>query len=184
MHYFFCFERKIVYLPSLKRKRCERWQVPHVGPWCILTVTTPCCSKGFFLELADPCSFSPAHVQAEIDAVIGQVRQPALEDRSNMPYTNAVIHEVQRKGNIIPFNVPRMSTKDTVLDSFHIPKVNPLLSTGTLARASQFPRHASPGQVLPVQTRGAEPQRLCPVQSSLLFNAVFCHPNNVLQHVE
>ncbi|XP_075280489.1 cytochrome P450 2J2-like [Opisthocomus hoazin] len=63
-----------------------------------------------------------ARVQAEIDAVIGQVRQPALEDRSNMPYTNAVIHEVQRKGNILPFNVPRMSTKDTVLDSFHIPK--------------------------------------------------------------
>ncbi|XP_042642034.1 cytochrome P450 2J2 [Tyto alba] len=63
-----------------------------------------------------------ARVQAEIDAVIGQARQPALEDRNNMPYTNAVIHEVQRKGNIIPFNVPRQTVKDTVLDGFHIPK--------------------------------------------------------------
>ncbi|POI34245.1 hypothetical protein CIB84_002003 [Bambusicola thoracicus] len=63
-----------------------------------------------------------ARVQAEIDAVIGQSRQPALEDRNNMPYTNAVIHEVQRKGNIIPFNVPRQAVKDTVLAGFHVPK--------------------------------------------------------------
>uniref|UniRef100_A0A672TZX7 Cytochrome P450 2J2-like n=1 Tax=Strigops habroptila TaxID=2489341 RepID=A0A672TZX7_STRHB len=63
-----------------------------------------------------------ARVQAEIDAVIGQARQPALQDRNNMPYTNAVIHEVQRKGNIIPFNVPRLTTKDTFVDGFLIPK--------------------------------------------------------------
>uniref|UniRef100_A0A6G1R778 Cytochrome P450, family 2, subfamily J, polypeptide 22 n=1 Tax=Hypotaenidia okinawae TaxID=2861861 RepID=A0A6G1R778_9GRUI len=68
-----------------------------------------------------------ARVQAEIDAVIGQARQPALEDRSNMPYTNAVIHEVQRKSNIIPFNVPRLTVKDIVLDGFHIPKGTVLL---------------------------------------------------------
>ncbi|XP_010149417.1 PREDICTED: cytochrome P450 2J2-like, partial [Eurypyga helias] len=75
-----------------------------------------------------------ARVHAEIDTVIGQARQPALEDRGNMPYTNAVIHEVQRKSNIIPFNVPRQTVKDTVLDGFHIPKVTPLLSAETLAR--------------------------------------------------
>ncbi|XP_010714364.1 cytochrome P450 2J2-like isoform X2 [Meleagris gallopavo] len=63
-----------------------------------------------------------ARVQAEIDAVIGQCRQPALEDRNNMPYTNAVIHEVQRKSNIIPFNVPREAVKDTVLAGFRVPK--------------------------------------------------------------
>ncbi|XP_010206003.2 cytochrome P450 2J2 [Colius striatus] len=63
-----------------------------------------------------------ARVHAEIDRVIGQGRLPALEDRNNMPYTNAVIHEVQRKSNIIPFNVPREAVKDTVLDGFHIPK--------------------------------------------------------------
>lgn len=74
--------------------------------------------------IADGCSFQTARVQAEIDAVIGQARQPALEDRSNMPYTNAVIHEVQRKGNIIPFNVPRQAVKDTVLAGFRVPKVS------------------------------------------------------------
>ncbi|XP_009081536.1 PREDICTED: cytochrome P450 2J2-like, partial [Acanthisitta chloris] len=63
-----------------------------------------------------------ARVQAEIDTVIGQARQPALEDRNNMPYTNAVIHEVQRKANIIPFNVPRMTVNDTYVDGFFIPK--------------------------------------------------------------
>ncbi|KAF1462361.1 Cytochrome P450 2J2, partial [Spheniscus demersus] len=72
-----------------------------------------------------------ARVQAEIDAVIGQARQPALEDRSNMPYTNAVIHEVQRKGNIIPLNVPRLTVKDTVLDGFHIPKGTVLITNLT-----------------------------------------------------
>ncbi|NXC47862.1 CP2J3 protein, partial [Penelope pileata] len=45
-----------------------------------------------------------------------------LEDRNNMPYTNAVIHEVQRKGNIVPFNVPRLTVKDTILAGFCVPK--------------------------------------------------------------
>ncbi|KFV68627.1 Cytochrome P450 2J2 [Dryobates pubescens] len=63
-----------------------------------------------------------ARVQSEIDVVIGQMRQPALEDRDKMPYTNAVIHEVQRIGNIIPFNVPRAPTKDTVVGGYTIPK--------------------------------------------------------------
>ncbi|XP_065511677.1 cytochrome P450 2J4-like isoform X2 [Caloenas nicobarica] len=69
-----------------------------------------------------------ARVQAEIDTVIGQARQPALDDRSNMPYTNAVIHEVQRKGNIAPFILPRLTMKDTVVDGFYIPK-----GTGVIA---------------------------------------------------
>ena len=40
-----------------------------------------------------------------------------------MPYTNAVIHEVLRMGNIIPLNVPREVTADITLAGFHLPKV-------------------------------------------------------------
>ncbi|XP_075895311.1 cytochrome P450 2J2-like [Nelusetta ayraudi] len=61
-------------------------------------------------------------IHAEIDAVIGSSRQPCLSDRENMPYTNAVIHEIQRMGNIIPLNVARVASKDTKMDEYTIPK--------------------------------------------------------------
>ncbi|KAI1892055.1 hypothetical protein AGOR_G00150040 [Albula goreensis] len=67
-------------------------------------------------------------VQAEIDRVIGQSRQPTMADRANMPYTDAVIHEVQRIGNIVPLNAPRMSNKDTALGGYLIPKGTMLLA--------------------------------------------------------
>ncbi|KAJ0065416.1 hypothetical protein NL108_010386 [Boleophthalmus pectinirostris] len=61
-------------------------------------------------------------VQAEIDAVVGSSRLPSLQDRDDLHYTNAVIHEVQRMGNIIPLNVVHMTTKDTTLENYTIPK--------------------------------------------------------------
>nr|XP_056705327.1 cytochrome P450 2J2-like [Euleptes europaea] len=72
-----------------------------------------------------------AKVQGEIDSVIGQSRLPAMDDREHMPYTNAVIHETQRKSNIVPSNVPRMTSQDTTLAGFHLPKGTVLLASLT-----------------------------------------------------
>uniref|UniRef100_A0A7N8YKJ3 Cytochrome P450 2J2-like n=1 Tax=Mastacembelus armatus TaxID=205130 RepID=A0A7N8YKJ3_9TELE len=61
-------------------------------------------------------------VQAEIDAVLGQSRQPSMEDRANLPYTDAVIHEVQRMGNIAPLSVPHVTNRELQLEGYTIPK--------------------------------------------------------------
>ncbi|KAK9954658.1 hypothetical protein ABG768_016708 [Culter alburnus] len=71
-------------------------------------------------------------VQSEIDQVIGQTRQPLMDDRTNLPYTYAVIHEIQRFANIVTFTPPRVANKDTTVGGQLIPKgviVMPLLKT-------------------------------------------------------
>ncbi|NXK55042.1 CP2D3 protein, partial [Chauna torquata] len=61
-------------------------------------------------------------VQKEIDMVIGRERPPTMADQVNMPYTNAVIHEVQRYGDVVPIGLPHMTYRDTELQGFFIPK--------------------------------------------------------------
>ncbi|XP_036108630.1 cytochrome P450 2D14 [Molossus molossus] len=61
-------------------------------------------------------------VQEEINAVIGQVRPPEMGDQARMPFTMAVVHEVQRFGDIIPLGLPHMTSRDTEVQGFLIPK--------------------------------------------------------------
>uniref|UniRef100_A0A8C0XR11 Uncharacterized protein n=1 Tax=Castor canadensis TaxID=51338 RepID=A0A8C0XR11_CASCN len=66
-------------------------------------------------------------VQQEIDEVIGQVRRPEMGDQARMPFTNAVIHEVQRFADIIPVNLPHMTSRDVEIQGFLIPKGTTLI---------------------------------------------------------
>ncbi|NP_001085963.1 MGC82914 protein [Xenopus laevis] len=61
-------------------------------------------------------------VHEEIDQVIGRDRKPRMEDQRNMPYTNAVIHETQRYGNILPMALFHMTYRDTNIQGYNIPK--------------------------------------------------------------
>ncbi|XP_066181987.1 cytochrome P450 2J6-like [Sylvia atricapilla] len=61
-------------------------------------------------------------VQKELDAVVGCSHVFCYEDRKKLPYTNAVIHEIQRYSNILLIALPRLSVKDTELLGYHIPK--------------------------------------------------------------
>lgn len=80
-----------------------------------------CHSKCDNVPLPLSCS---EKVYAEISAVIGSSRDPSITDRDNMPYTNAVIHEMQRMADIIPLNVVHMTSSDTTIGKYTIPKVN------------------------------------------------------------
>uniref|UniRef100_A0A8C5U9X0 Uncharacterized protein n=1 Tax=Malurus cyaneus samueli TaxID=2593467 RepID=A0A8C5U9X0_9PASS len=61
-------------------------------------------------------------VQKELDAVVGCSHIFSYEDRKTLPYTNAVIHEIQRYSKIVLIALPRMSVKDTELLGYHVPK--------------------------------------------------------------
>ncbi|XP_075315873.1 cytochrome P450 2K1-like [Odontesthes bonariensis] len=60
-------------------------------------------------------------VQEEIRSVIGD-RQVQVADRTNLPFTNAVIHETQRLGNIVPNSVPHRTNKDITFHGYFIKK--------------------------------------------------------------
>ncbi|CAI9615853.1 unnamed protein product [Staurois parvus] len=71
------------------------------------------------------------NVQDEIDKVIGSA-VPQIMHRKEMPYTDAVIHEIQRFGNIIPTNLPHATTQDVTFKGYFLPKgtyVIPLLAS-------------------------------------------------------
>uniref|UniRef100_A0A384D254 Cytochrome P450 2D15 n=1 Tax=Ursus maritimus TaxID=29073 RepID=A0A384D254_URSMA len=61
-------------------------------------------------------------VQQEIDEVIGRVQRPEMGDQTRMPFTMAVVHEVQRFGDIVPLGLPHMTSRDTEVQGFLIPK--------------------------------------------------------------
>ncbi|XP_077345206.1 cytochrome P450 2B12-like [Lithobates pipiens] len=76
-------------------------------------------------------------VQNEIDRVIGSTK-PQTEHRKQLPYTNAVIHEIQRFANVVPLNIPHETANDVIFRGYYIPQgtmVFPMLTSALRDKA-------------------------------------------------
>ncbi|XP_036024407.1 cytochrome P450 2C27-like isoform X5 [Onychomys torridus] len=82
-----------------------------------------------------------AKVQEEIDRVIGRHRSPCMQDRSHMPYTDAVLHEIQRYIDLLPTSLPHTVTCDIKFRNYLIPKGTTVIAslTSVLQDDKEFP---------------------------------------------
>ena len=57
-----------------------------------------------------------------MERVIGFNRLPSLDDRNDLHYTNAFLHETMRWVAFVPLGVIHFSTDEIVLKDYKIPK--------------------------------------------------------------
>ncbi|XP_039732334.1 cytochrome P450 2W1 [Pteropus medius] len=95
-------------------------------------------------------------VQEELDRVLGRSRPPQMEDLPSLPYTNAVLHEVQRFISVPP-RTSRSLTTDTRLSGYLFPKGTDviLLLNSVLRDKTQWetPHQFNPGHFLDADGR-------------------------------
>ncbi|KAF9260207.1 cytochrome P450 [Marasmius fiardii PR-910] len=95
--------------------------------WCSAALyaggadTTVSVMTSFFLVM----TLYPAvqrRAQDEIDAVVGRERLPDIDDRSALPYVNALIKEIMRWAPVVPQGLPHRVTEDDDYMGYRIPK--------------------------------------------------------------
>uniref|UniRef100_A0A8C5WEY2 Cytochrome P450 n=1 Tax=Leptobrachium leishanense TaxID=445787 RepID=A0A8C5WEY2_9ANUR len=101
---------------TLRNLVCSTLQIFFAGVETMSNTLT----YSFLLILKRPDILAKLH--EEIDLVIGRNRAPMLQDRNKMPYTEAVIHELQRFVDVLPLGVPRRTTRDLEFRGYDIPK--------------------------------------------------------------
>lgn len=67
-------------------------------------------------------------VQQEIDSVIGRNRAPSMDDKPNLPYLEAVVHETQRIVGLAFQGIPRVARRNLKLGGYDIPKGTRLIT--------------------------------------------------------
>ncbi|XP_077166725.1 cytochrome P450 2J2-like [Paroedura picta] len=102
----------------------------------------------------------------ELDAVLGSNPCIKYEDRDRLPYTNAVIHEVQRFANVVPLGVPHAPIKDVQLLGYTIPKdttvVTNLISVHRDESQWKYPLEFNPSNFLNEKGEFVKPEAFLP----------------------
>uniref|UniRef100_A0A8C4GKM5 Uncharacterized protein n=1 Tax=Dicentrarchus labrax TaxID=13489 RepID=A0A8C4GKM5_DICLA len=106
--------------------------------------------------------------QQEINQVLEKKDHASYDDRRNMPYTQAVIHEVQRIANTVPLSVYHCTTKDTKLMGYFLPK-------GEFAKPDAFMPFSAGPRV------GLAPMALFLIMVTLLRRFKFIWPEDAEQ---
>ncbi|KAM7413922.1 hypothetical protein PAMA_018966 [Pampus argenteus] len=104
--------------------------------------------------------------QQEIDKVLNGKDQASFEDRHQMPYVQAVIHEIQRMADTVPLAVFHCTTKDTELMGYSIPRgtlIIPNLSSVMFEEGQwKSPREFNPENFLNDQGEFVKPEAFVP----------------------
>ncbi|XP_059828974.1 cytochrome P450 2D20-like [Hypanus sabinus] len=107
-----------------------------------------------------------SRVHEEIDRVIGKGRRPRLEDREEMPFTNAVIHETQRLGNVGPISLPHETYRDTTVMGYTIQKGTMIIPNISSALFDEdiwlTPHQFNPGHFLDSDGKFVRPEAFIP----------------------
>ncbi|XP_032901872.1 cytochrome P450 2D26-like isoform X1 [Amblyraja radiata] len=135
-----------------------------------------------------------SQVHEEIDRVIGNGKKPKLEDREKMPFTNAVIHETQRLGNIGPISLPHQTYRDTEVMGYTIPKGTTIIPNITSALFDEdiwlTPHQFNPGHFLNSDGNFVKPEAFIPFSAGhrvclgeqLAKTELFIFFTSLLQH--
>ncbi|KAM3829180.1 cytochrome P450 2J2-like isoform 2-T4 [Vipera latastei] len=102
----------------------------------------------------------------EIDAVLGNEAILKYEDRENLPYTNAVIHEIQRISAVAPLGLPHSPIKDVQFFGYKIPKDTMVFVNIQSAHCDEsqwkFPNEFNPSNFLNEEGEFVKPEAFMP----------------------
>uniref|UniRef100_A0A1B6KQ89 Cytochrome P450 n=1 Tax=Graphocephala atropunctata TaxID=36148 RepID=A0A1B6KQ89_9HEMI len=119
-----------VYIKEMKDKNDSNFQHWFSDEQMVMTFwdtlfpssMTQTATMGFAVEFLLLYPEVQAKVHQEVDRVVGRSRLPTLDDRKNMPYTEAVLKEVMRRETLAPLTLPHRCTEDTYFNGYFIPK--------------------------------------------------------------
>ncbi|EJT98960.1 cytochrome P450 [Dacryopinax primogenitus] len=98
--------------------------------------------------------------QSELDRIVGRERLPTLEDRDQLHYCKAVVHEVLRWHPVTPFATPHVMEKDEEFRGYVLPKGTTVVpNVWAMTREEHI--YPSPDVFLPERFLTADGKQFC-----------------------